>query len=88
MREYFAVYTRVAKPPKVVVYLQDNPEKGSKFLLASIGLNIETSDIYLIRARKMPAVAINGSFTGVDRSKQKPSLERNQTFLRFPFAGK
>jgi hypothetical protein len=47
MREYFAVYTRVAKPPKVVVYLQDNPEKGSKFFLASIGLNIETSDIYL-----------------------------------------
>ena len=43
---------------------KDSPEKGSKFLLASIGLNIETGDIYLIRVRKMPAVAINGSSTG------------------------
>jgi len=59
--------------PKSRCLFKDNPEKGSKFLLASIGLNIETGDIYLIRARKMPAVAINGSFTGVDRSKQKPA---------------
>jgi hypothetical protein len=64
MREYFAVYTRVAKPPKVVAYLKIIRKRDPNFLLDSIGLNIETSDIYLIRARKMPAVAINGSFTG------------------------
>ena len=30
MREYFAVYRRVAKPQKLLAYFKDNPEKGFK----------------------------------------------------------
>ena len=67
MREYFAVYTRVAKPPKVVAYLKIIRKRDPNFFLlrlASILRPVTFICIYLIRARKMPAVAINGSFTG------------------------
>ena len=49
------------------------PKRDSNFFAASIGLRIETTDFYLIRARKM------AQLVGLDRSKQKPYLQRNHS---------
>ena len=53
MPEYFAVCRRVAKPPEVVVRFRIIRKKDSNFFAASIGLRIETTDLYLTRVRKM-----------------------------------
>jgi hypothetical protein len=51
--EYFAVYRRVAEPQKVAVRFRIIRKRDSDFFAASIGLRIETTDFYLIRARKI-----------------------------------
>ena len=62
------------KRVKVVVYLESG---DSNFFAASIGLRIETTDFYLIRARQV------AQLLGLERSKQRPYLQRNHTFSRF-----
>jgi len=51
--EYFAVRRRVAESQKVGVSFRINLKRNSDFFAASIGLRIETTDFYLIRAGKM-----------------------------------
>ena len=72
MPEYFAVLREGGEAPKVVVYFRIR-KRDSNFFAASIGLRIETTDFYLIRARKM------AQLVGLDRSKQKPYLQRNHS---------
>jgi hypothetical protein len=71
--EYFAVLREGGEAPKVVVYFRIIRKRDSNFFAASIGLRIETTDFYLIRARKM------AQLVGLDRSKQKPYLQRNRS---------
>jgi hypothetical protein len=71
--EYFAVLREGGEASKVVVYFRIIRKRDSNFFAASIGLRIETTDFYLIRARKM------AQLVGLDRSKQKPYLQRNHS---------
>jgi hypothetical protein len=71
---------RVAKLQKLLSNLESGScylfrvrKRDSNFFAASIGLRIETTDFYLIRARKM------AQLVGLDRSKQKPYLQRNHS---------
>ena len=73
MPEYFAVLREGGEAPKVVVYFRVIRKRDSNFFAASIGLRIETTDFYLIRARKM------AQLVGLDRSKQKQYLQRNHS---------
>ena len=50
--EYSADYRRVAEPQKVAIRFRIIRKRYSDFFAASIGLRIETTDFYLIRARK------------------------------------
>jgi hypothetical protein len=75
--EYFAVLQEGGEAPKVVVYFKIIRKRDSNFFAASIGLRIETTDFYLIRARRM------AQLVGLERRKQKPYLQRNHTFSRF-----
>ena len=63
--EYSALYRRVAEPQKVAVRFRINPENRFPFFAASIGLRIETTDFYLITARKM------AQLVGSDRSQTR-----------------
>ena len=60
---------------KIVVYFRIR-KRDSKFFAALIGLRIETTDFYLIRVRQV------AQLVGLERSKQKPYLQRNHTFSR------
>ena len=73
MPGYFAVLREGGEAPKVVVYFRIIRKRDSNFFAASIGLRIETTDSYLIRARKL------AQLVGLDRSKQKPYLQRNHS---------
>jgi len=72
--EYFAVLREGGEAPKVVVCFRIIQKKIQISLLRRLGS--ETTDFCLIRARKM------AQLVGLDRSKQKPYLQRNHTFSR------
>jgi hypothetical protein len=65
---------RVAKLQKLLSVLGQSRKKIQISLLRRLGS--ETTDFCLIRARKM------AQLVGLDRSKQKPYLQRNHTFSR------
>jgi hypothetical protein len=71
--EYFAVLQESGEAPKVVVCPKIVRKRDSNFFAASIAPRIEATDFYLIRARKI------AQLVGLDRSKQKPYLQRNHS---------
>ena len=69
MPEYFAVDKEGGEAPKVVVRFRIIRKRDSNFFAASIGLRIETTDFYLIRAQK------DGSVSGL-----RPQLNSSRTY--------